>query len=170
MATRHPDNDKNLLRAQYARLKDALDGFYSGKEVQALNVAITLRVLVHETSNGKSLLSRLDTNYWDLTIQHRPLNPKAVFDLSVSLQIGGDGTKRIVRSNFGSPSYQLVPLRQWWNDDYQPLGRTRLSKRAIVLNVADKDGGAHVDSKVPDSHATLSQPPFFFGMGNGGQK
>jgi hypothetical protein len=40
MATRNPDNDKKLLQAQYARLKDALDGFYS--EVQALNVVITL--------------------------------------------------------------------------------------------------------------------------------
>jgi hypothetical protein len=170
MATRDPANDKKLLQDQYARLKDALDGFYSGKEVQALNVAITLRVLVHETSNSDSLLSRLHQDYWDLSIQHKPLNPKAVFIVPVSLQIGGDGTRRVIRSGFGSPSFQLVSLRRWWNDDYQPLGSTRLSKRTIVLNVADKDGGAHIDPTVPDSHATLSNPPFMFGMDNGGQK
>ena len=66
MATRHPDNDKNLLQAQYARLKDALDGFYSGKDVQALNVAITLRVLVHETNSSDSLLSRFGQQYFGI--------------------------------------------------------------------------------------------------------
>ncbi|MGA2646979.1 MAG: hypothetical protein ABSF15_19885 [Candidatus Sulfotelmatobacter sp.] len=170
MATRHADNDKNLLSAQYTRLKDALDGFYSGKEVQVLNVAITLRVLVHEASSSESLLSRLNRDYWDLTIQHKPLSPRFVFVVPVSLQVRGDGTRRVMRSGFDSPSYQLVPLRQWWNDDYQPLGNIRLSKRTIILNVAEKDGGAHVDSKVPNSHATLSEPPFMFGMDNGGQK
>lgn len=170
MATRHPANDMKLLQDQYARLKDAIEGFYSGKEVQALNVAITLRVLVHETSNSESLLSRLRQDYWDLTIQHKPLNPKAVFVVPISLQIGGDGTRRVIRRGFDSPSYQLVPLRRWWNDDYQPLGKTRLSKKTIVLNVADKDGGAHVDDKVPNSHATLSEPPFRFGMKNGEQE
>src|SRR5580692_6132787 len=170
MAIRHPDNDKKLLQAQYTRLKDALDGFYSGKEVQALTAAITLRVLVHQTNSSESLLFRLNPRYWDLTIRHKPLNPGAVFVVPVSLQIAGDGTRRVIRSDFSSPSYHLVPLRQWWNDDYQPLGNTRLSKRTIVLNVADKDGRAHVDSKVPDSHATLSEPPFMFGMDNGGQQ
>ena len=43
-------------------------------------------------------------------------------------------------------------------------------KKTIVLNVTDKDGGAHVDDKVPDSHASLSEPPFMFGIDNGGEK
>jgi hypothetical protein len=170
MATRHPDNDNKLLLAQYARLRDAIDGFYSGKEEQALNVAITLRVLVHETNSSKSLLSRLHQRYWDLSIQHKSLNPRAVFSVPISLQIRGDGTRRVIRSEFDSPSYGLVSLRQWWTDDYQPLGTTRLSKKTIILNVADKDGGAHVDPKVPDSHAALSEPPFMFGIDNGGVK
>lgn len=170
MATRNPANDTRLLLDQYARLKEALDGFYTGKDVQALNIAITLRVLVHETGNSKSLLSRLGPNYWDLTIRHKPLRPNAVFVVPIALEIGGDGTRRVVRSGFDSPSYQLVPLRRWWNEDYQPLGATRLSKRTIVLNVAEKDGGAHIDGKVPDSHATLSEPPFVFGVDNGGEK
>ncbi|HKN72743.1 MAG TPA: hypothetical protein VJX30_17045 [Terriglobales bacterium] len=170
MITRDPANDKKLLQDQYVRLKDALEGFYSGKEVQALNIAITLRVLVHETSSSGSLLSRLHQDYWDLPIRHKPPHPRAVFAVPIELQIRGDGIRRVIRRGFDSPSYQLVPLRQWWNGDYQPLGKTRLSKKSIVLNVADKDGGAHVDSKVPNSHATLSEPPFRLGMKNGEQE
>jgi hypothetical protein len=170
MATRNPANDSNLLKSQYSRLRDALDGFYSGKEVQALNVALTLRVLIHKTTQSHSLLSRLNPNYWDLTIYHMPLNPKAVFVVPFSLQIRGDGTSRVIRSRFDSPSYKQVPLSEWWDADYQPLGAVRLSKKTIVLSVANKDGGAHVDDKVPDAHATLSEPPFVFGMDNGGQQ
>lgn len=33
MAIPHPDNDQKLWQAQYSRLKDALDGFSSGKEL-----------------------------------------------------------------------------------------------------------------------------------------
>jgi len=39
-----------------------------------------------------------------------------------------------------------------------------LSKKDIILTVADKDGGAHIDAQVPDSHATLSEPPFRVGV------
>lgn len=170
MAIRDPNNDIRLLRDQYNRLRDAVDGFYAGREVQALNTAITLRVLLHETRSSDSLLSRLNERYWDLAIRHKPPNPGAVFAVPVTLQIGGDGTSRVVKSDLNSPSYQLVPLRRWWNDNYQPLGSAWLSKKAIVLNVADKDGGAHVDPEVPNTHATLSEPPFYFGVDNGGQK
>ena len=48
------------------------------------------------------------------------------------------------------------------------MGTMRLSKRTIVLNVANRDGGAHIDDTVPDSHTVLSAPPFFFKMGHGG--
>jgi hypothetical protein len=74
-----PENDIKLLRDQHSRLKEAVDAFYEGKEVQALNIAITLRVLIHETDRCRSLLSRIKPRYWDLAIHHRPvLNPKTV--------------------------------------------------------------------------------------------
>lgn len=171
MAIRNPGNDTKLVQDQYSRLKDAVEAFYGGKDVQALNIAVTIRVLLHATASSKSLLSRLHPDYWNLTVYDKPsLGPRTVFALRTPLVISGDGTKRIIRPDFVSEPYQLVPLDRWWNDGYQPLGTLRLSKRQIVLNVADKDGGAHVDGKVPDLHATLSEPPFQFGMDNGGEK
>jgi hypothetical protein len=170
VATRNPQNDLKLLRDQHSRLKEAVDAFYAGKEVQALNVAITVRVLIHETDRSCSLLSRVNPNYWDLTIHHRPvLTPGAVFALPVTLQITGDGARQIIRTSLDSESYQLVPLRHWWNAEYQPIGILRLSKKDIILTVADKDGGAHIDARVSDIHATLSEPRFRFGMIQGAE-
>jgi hypothetical protein len=170
MAKRNSANDIVLLREQYSRLKDAIDGFYVGKDFQALNIATILRVLVHETRKSRPLLSRLDRRYWDLMIWHRPLNSKTIFRVPITLSVGGDGTKRVIRSDFASPDYRLVSLRQWWSSDYQPLGGIRLSKRRIILNVANKDGGAHIDESVPNSHAALRIPPFFFGIEQGSEK
>jgi hypothetical protein len=143
MAIRSSGNDPNLIREQYKRLADAVDGFYAGEEFQALNIAVTLRLLVHETRKSHSLLSRVGRKYWDLTIRHRPLDRKVVFRVPITLRVSGDGTKSVIRSDFASPDYQLVSLRQWWKSDYQPIGPMRLSKQRIILNVANTSGGAH---------------------------
>jgi hypothetical protein len=170
MAKRDTANDINLLREQYKRLVNAVDGFYSGEEFQALNIAVTLRVLVHQTLKSHPLLGRLDRKYWDLTIQHQPLSLTVVFSVPICLQISGDGTTRVIRSDFDSPNYRLVTMRRWWKNDYQAVGTVRLSKERIILNAANTSGGAHVDDEVPDIHVALAQPPFFFGLDNGGQK
>ncbi len=96
--------------------------------------------------------------------QRKPGDPLAVFNVRTPI-IFGMGAPRAVRPEFAiDDSYQLVPLSRWWTEDYQVLGRTRLSKSQIVLAVADTDGGAHVDSAVPDYHAALSTPPLFLGI------
>jgi hypothetical protein len=170
MAKRDPANDINLLKEQYKRLVSAVDGFYAGDEFRALDIAVTLRVLVHQTPVSDPLLERLDPKYWDvLTIHHKPLGPKTFFTVRIRLEISSAGG-RVIRDDFTSPSYQLVPMRRWWEDDYQPMGRIRVSKSKIVLNAANRLGGAHVGDNVPDIHVALAEPPFYFGMDNGGEK
>jgi|SRR5271170_4373332 len=170
MAKRNPANDINLLKEQYKRLVDAVNGFYGGEDFQALNIAVTLRVLVHKTRKSHPLLARLERKYWELTIQHTPLDPRVVFNVPISLQISGGGRARVIRSSFAGPNYRLVAMRQWWKNDYQAVGTIRLSKEQITLNVANRAGGAHLDDTVPDVHVALAQPPFYFGMDNAGEK
>ena len=65
MINRDPGNDGNLLRSQCDRLRAAVDGYYADRKEQALNIAITIRVLVHQTGKSHSLLSRLNPDYWE---------------------------------------------------------------------------------------------------------
>lgn len=172
MVSRHPGNDGNLLKTQYDRLRDALDGYYAGKKEQVLNVAATIRVLVHDKPGtaSRSLLSRLDTAYWDLTIYDKlPPHPNAVLTIRTSLVLTSGGPTRVVRPQFIPSLYHLVALKAWWTNDYQALGKKWLSKETIVRTVADKDGGTHVDGNVPDAHATLSEPPVRYGTESGGR-
>jgi hypothetical protein len=170
--TRDPANDGNLLKAQYERLRYALDGYYEGKKEQALNVATAIRVLVYDRpgTDSRSLLSRLNADYWNLTIYDKlPAHPNSVLTIRTSMVLTSGGPARIVRPNFIPSLYHLVTLKVWWTGDYQSLGGKWLSKDTIVRNVSDKDGGTHVDDKVPDTHATLSQPPVRLGTEDGGQ-
>jgi len=165
--SRSTQNDLELLRQQHSRLADALDGYYGGKKEQALNVAVTLRVLVHETQRSKPLLFRLDPSYWRLMIYDKlPSDRRAVSAVRVPIMFEGGGPTRFIRPEFDS-RYRQVSMSCWWDDDYQPLGKLWLSKKTIVLTVADKDGGAHVDSTVPDAHAAISEPPILIGAGSG---
>jgi hypothetical protein len=170
---RDPANDGNLLRAQYERLRYALDGYYEGKKEQALNVATAIRVFVHDRpeTGSRSLLSRLSPDYWNLMIYDKlPPHPNSVLTIRTSMVLTSGGPTRIVRPNFIPTLYHLVTLKVWWTCDYQSLGGKWLSKDTIVRNVSDKDGGTHVDDMVPDTHATLSRPPVRLGTEDGGQR
>lgn len=174
MVSRHPGNDGNLLKAQYDRLRDAVDGYYAGKKEQVLNVATAIRVLVHDKpgTSSRSLLSRLNPQYWDLTIYDRlPPHPNAVLTIRTPLVLTGGGPTRFIRPQFIEDLYHLVSMKVWWTANYQALGRDNwLSKETIVRNVADKDGGTHVDGTVPVAHATLSEPPVRIGTESGNQR
>jgi hypothetical protein len=46
-------------------------------------------------------------------------------------------------------------VSDWWNQVVYVLGKTRLSRKDLVLSAADKDGGAHVDAKLTSDYETL---------------
>jgi hypothetical protein len=84
--------------------------------------------------------------------------------MSTPIQMSGDGTSRIIRDDFTKGVHELVPLEQWWTDECLVIGQVRSSSKQLVLDVANKDGGAHVDAEVPARHAIASEPPFAFGV------
>lgn len=154
-----------LLRDQYSLLKDAVADFYAGESAKAIEIAARIRTLVHRTDKSDSLLSFIDPNYLQLPIFHKVLMQRAVLALNMGIQISGGGVApRFTRPDFSGPSYSLVPLDRWWNEAYLAMGPTvRSSKKQIVLDVANKDGGAHVASEVPVRHAMATEPPVVFG-------
>jgi hypothetical protein len=165
MVVRNQAEYIKLLKDQYDLLKDAVSDFYAGKEARANDVAVRIRVLVHNTQTSKALLSYLTADYMKMLIYHKPTRlPNAVFVLKQPIRFGGDGKCEAIRDDFTNVSYELVPLERWWTEDYLVIGRIRSSKKQVVLDVANKDGGAHVDEEVPVRHAAASKPPVAFGV------
>jgi len=52
----------------------------------------------------------------------------------------------------------MIPFVQWWNDPVlkDQQGRT-FNRRELILNVADTDGGAHVDPELDEKYMELSR-------------
>lgn len=51
-----------------------------------------------------------------------------------------------------------LPFERWWNDPVIKDERKRyLNRRDLILNVADTDGGAHVDPGLDEAYADLSR-------------
>jgi hypothetical protein len=165
MVTRTPSGYLQLLQDQYVLLKDSVAGFYAGTAAKANDVAVRIRTLVHSTDKSRALLSFVAPNYLELDIYHRSsrLSEKAVFFLQQPIRITAGGRSAIMRDDFTNPNYKLVPLERWWMDEYLVIGQVRSSKKQIVLDVANKDGGAHVDEEVPARYVAASEPPFIFG-------
>ena len=163
MVNRNPDNYPRLLKDQYGLLKDAVVGFYTGNEAKANDVAVRIRILVHSTSESQPLLFLVAANYLELSIYHKPASKDAIFVMNQPMRLSGDGAAVFIRDDFTSPSYVMVPLSRWWTEEYLIMGAIRSSKKQIVVDVANKDGGAHIDPKVPLRHAVASAPPLFVG-------
>ncbi len=165
--TRNPSGYVQLLKDQYSLLKDSVDGFYGGMEAKANDAAVRIRTLVHNTAKGTALLSLIAPNYMELSIYHRTKrlrHPRAVFVLQQPFQISGDGKSKFIRDDFTNPDYELVPLERWWTEDYLVIGAVGSSKKQVVLDLANKDGGAHVDAEVPFRHVAASEPPLILGL------
>jgi hypothetical protein len=78
--------------------------------------------------------------------------------------MSGDDTAKFIKDDLSSSQHELVTLEKWWTDEYLIIGQVRSSKKQVVLDVANKDGGAHVDPDVPAWHVAASEPPFAFGV------
>jgi hypothetical protein len=165
MVTRSPVGNAKVLKDQYELLKDSVNDYYAGKEAKAIDVAVRIRTLVHDTDTSHAFLATIEPNYQNLDIYRKPPPAKnVVFSIPTGIQMSGDGTSRIIRDDFTLGSHELVPLERWWTAEYLIIGRIRSSKKQIVLDVANKDGGAHVDPDIPVRHAVASEPPFQFGV------
>jgi hypothetical protein len=163
---RNLTGNAKLLRDQYDLLKHSIDDFYDGMDVKAIDIAVRIRTLVHDTSSSHAFLATFDPNYRSLDIYRRkPPSAKVVFSIQAGIQLSGDGTTKFIKDDFSSGQHELVALEHWWTDQYLVIGTVRSSKKDVVLDVANKDGGAHVDPEgVPNRHAAASEPPFQFGV------
>jgi hypothetical protein len=142
---------------------------YDSNEIEAKRVATHIRTLVHDTSNSVSLLKKLDfknimfidTNAPKSAFSYWKLDgigmSNGVFDNSPYIGIVG---KELLGNSDGSISIKYFPIYKqwtnfipkidfetWWNAEiYDNRNGDILTRKGLILNVANKDGGAHIDN------------------------
>lgn len=151
------------LQRQITLLKAHVVAFPS-EPVVALDIATKVRVLCHDTKKQSSLLHQLGlkdkASFPDTFSLKSGNNTKAPFCGLVYVNLDWGGARFVPKLNnqpegADSPG---VPFDQWWNTcilrDYN--GR-ELTREALILEMAETDGGAHVDKSLKETYHFISR-------------
>lgn len=165
---RTPEELQEQLIRQRGFLRSRGEAFDAGNIDEAWALSPTVRVLVHQTDKSSSLLGQLQ-----LQGQMRFLDTgspvadqwfrKPDGSLTQSINMLGAGLLYIKitddlanwypRLDTDPGTWSRIPFEKWWN---QPILRSwsrpnRLwTRRTLVLALANKDGGAHVDPDIDE--------------------
>ncbi|GJL54324.1 MAG: hypothetical protein NPIRA02_14560 [Nitrospirales bacterium] len=149
------------LREQLQFLESSCNLFDEGIESEAKRLAVTLRILFHDTNSSKSLLgqlNRLRTKFCDTAFDW---NPDSILTHGGLVYIAsGPPTARYVAmlDDTPNPVKKEVEFENWWNKPvFVDKQRRQLSREKLILTTADQDGGAHVDPTLEESYYALSR-------------
>jgi len=142
-------------------LASSAAAFDNGFLGEAKRMAVSLRVLFHETAQSHSILAQLGERQRPMFDSSHPYNPNN--DLShhglVAMMITF-GSEAKFFAPLGDRAIAPRPTRfgDWWEKDIvikegQP-GRS-YTRRSLVLFAANKDGGAHVDPDLDTGFESL---------------
>jgi hypothetical protein len=154
---------KQHLKEQLEFIRRSSQAYDDGYSEEAKRLATTIRVLVHDTKNSKSLLTQLDEkgrDFWDSSVPN-VANNLAPYGGLVQTAAGLDGATYLPHLDDPLPSGaqpRVVDFDTWWNAEIiKTADGDVFSRRSLVLCVADQDGGAHVDPALDESYARLSR-------------
>lgn len=148
--------------------------FDGGDWGEAVDIATRLRVIFQEGSRSKnpSILQSLEARKVPMlsTVEHRE-NPDNVISLEGGLyrQTFGkddDGSYYELRPTLGDAPFRFeVPAFRWWDeivqikgDEVGNPGRHVYRRMDVAKGIAEYDGGAHLASRIPESHDVLTRP------------
>jgi len=154
------DRDRANLLARLADseayLRASAAAYDSGFEAEANRLAVTLRVLLYDNKNSQSLLSLLGVKdqllFVDTAREINQLNMMPTLSL-VSLRftygVGGRYEPRGNPEDWGETMpRQSRGFEDWWKQVVIKRGEDTWVRRQLVLVLAHKEGGAHVDPKL----------------------
>lgn len=153
---------------QVAFLQSSSKAYDDGNEPEAKRLAVTLRVLLHDTRHSVSLLSHLGVKdqlpFVDTASPGVPPGAIVFFNgglCNIRKTLGGDGDTRFVPVLDVDPERNSQPHQcfgDWWEMpvllDQEGNSFTR---KNFVRAVADQDGGAHIDAQLEAAYAALTR-------------
>ena len=149
-------------------MEDSCRSFDAGFDDEALRLSVSARVLLHDTNNSHSLLGQMglltidfysSTTKWDRNnlLPHHGL-----------LQIGLANNSSSYRAPLDDRPphfFRWVSFDEWWNEIvFDDRKGNSLTRKDIILSLADKEGGAHVDPRLTPSYETIIKLSSFWNV------
>lgn len=131
---------------------------------EAKRMAVTVRVLAHDTPNSRSLLGQLkyktNMSFFDTAHDYKPdnlLSHHGLVGLKIISGNPADGSYHVPLTLDGRPN-KFILFADWWNKIVIVDGNKNIFRRRdIILSLANQDGGAHVDPELDLAYAQLSR-------------
>lgn len=181
--SRHRQTDPELMQHLYEQmrfLRRSAEHYDRGDFSEAKRLAATLRLLLHETKNSKSLLMQLglknklrfvDTAGAIERDTYEAL-PGGRFRARIGIAVplapiawgSWKGVRFIARLDDHRTSFTSLPFYTWWTSPVVALPpKFHLSRQNLILGVANQDGGAHVDASLREQFAGIARQRFILG-------
>lgn len=153
------------LREQADFLLTSARRFYDeGVFAESMRIATCIRTLVYENGKSKPLLKEVQPNGLDLSILDHvgKIQGEEVFNFAVGIRI--DSGVAVPSVDLQSANNTPCVIGAWWNRpvfSFWSNGRHGLStwmaytRKQVVLILANKEGGAHVDPEMDPAYVKL---------------
>ncbi len=163
---RQTENElKSHLKEHIQFLSRSAKSYDEGFISEAKRMAVSLRVLLHDTKNSISLLTQLnkkDILFYDNSLDDRPKNIAPFMGLiaiGINFVNGNSNASYIPRLDDDlRGTTRKKSFEDWWNkivlDDKKD---NILTRKDLVLTVANKDGGAHIDPNLDRAYGNITR-------------
>lgn len=155
---RTPEELREAFEYQKAALIASCEGFDEGRKWEALRLATAVFVLVHDgRGNSNSILNQLGAKVGMKFLSSiPPLNERnmlATHDL-VLIEASTVGGAYLPTKDSFQQFWRWLAFSAWWEND--PIfssgsGKGLVSRKSLVFNLRNKQGGAHYDAAVAKS-------------------
>ena len=185
--TEHQLTNQELFEAlqeQLYFLGSALDSF-PNKEIESKRIATTIRVLVHDTNNSNSLLHSLNKKEQIKFINSAAPNNGRLHSMTGMKDVRGSNPNQytgLVAKIIENEVLTVVPLfrqhlsewhneysklffEDWWKMEIIKIDANALTRKEVVLLMANKDGGAHIDKTLPEPYHFIKESKLILNIG-----
>lgn len=162
------DELKSHLREQIEFLKRSSQAYDEGCTSEAKRLTLPLRILLHDTHNSPSLLTLLKRNeilFYDTSLDYDPNNLEptrgSIMTKITITKTGQNSAEFSPPLDDGPPTRHRkgkISFEKWWNKIvFVDIKGNKLTRKNLVLAVANKDGGAHVDHELDKGYADMTR-------------
>ncbi|HEY3486719.1 MAG TPA: hypothetical protein VGL10_01520 [Gammaproteobacteria bacterium] len=151
------------LKEQFGFLARSCTAYDAQYRDEGKRIAVVLRTLLHDTNKSKSLLGLLGLKqsiaFLDTAL---PLNPKnllshAGLTMMRVTEKAAEYVPCLDENPTGRPRRKIF-FPEWWNAVViVDQNKNKFNRRELILAVANKDGGAHVDPTLDAAYAALTR-------------
>lgn len=142
-----PVDFNQMLKFHLKFIQNSCDAYDNGDIEEALRIAVSLRVLLHDTKDSVSLLTHLNKkSTTKLSTTAKSVQPSQLNGVDIGFFIPQTFGNTLEFTRSAGEVLRNITAIDWWEEPVYHFEGITLLRKDVVLKSANEHGGAHVDS------------------------